>query len=170
MRCYPGIGVLIFFMLIGTACTSVVEVPEPSAVGATTTEADVEAVKRVREQAVAAINAGDLGALMSLWSDDIVWMWPNEPPVVGKEALRSWWQTHRSPWKVEMTVSHEEVIVAGDWAFQRGTHTGRRIPKAGGEPMEIDMKCIDILRRQPDGSWKHTHVICNPNKPGSLFE
>ena len=162
--------VLSVIFLVSISLQGCAPEPGPAVEEAPTTEADVEAVKRVREQAVAAINAGDLGALMSLWSDDIVWMWPNEPPVVGKEALRSWWQTHRSPGKAEFTMSHEEVIVAGDWAFQRGTHTQRRIPKAGGEPMEIEMKCIDILRRQLDGSWKHTHVICNSNKPGSLFE
>ncbi len=168
MRQLSSFWVVIF--LVSISLQGCAPEPEPAVEEASTTEAEVEAVKRVREQAVAAIKAGDMDALVSLWSDDIVWMWPNEPPVVGKEALRSWWQTHRSPWKAEFTVAHEEVIVAGDWAFQRGTHTGRRIPKAGGEPREIDQKCIDILRRQLDGSWIHTHVICNPNKPGSLFE
>ena len=165
MRQSSGFLVVVFLVgmsLQGCAPKSAVE-ETPS------TEADVEAVKRVREQAVAAINAGDMDTLISLWSDDIVRMWPNEPAVVGKEANRSR-ITHRSSWKVEFTMSHEEVFVSGDRAFHRGTYRGRRIPKAGGEPMEIDMKCIDILRRQLDGSWKHTHVMCNPNKPGSLFE
>ncbi len=160
-------GFLVVFFLVSMFLQGCA--PESAVEETPSTEADVEAVKRVREQAVAAINAGDMDTLISLWSDDIVRMWPNEPAVVGKEANRSR-ITHRSSWKVEFTMSHEEVFVSGDRAFHRGTYGGRRIPMAGGEPMEIDMKCIDILRRQRDGSWKHTHIICNPNKPGSLFE
>ena len=163
MRCYPGIGVLIFFVLLGTACTSVVEVPAPSAVGATTTEADVDAVKRVREQAIAAINAGDLDAVAALLTDDIVWMPQEKPTSIGKEAFRLYWVALFEQFVFDRTLTHDEVIVAGDWAIHRSTLGGTVTPKAGGESLPLSSKAIDILRRQPDGSWKHARVIFNSN-------
>ena len=96
-------GFLVVVFLVGMSLQGCA--PESAVEETPATEADVEAVKRVREQAVAAINAGDMDTLISLWSDDIVRMWPNEPAVVGKEANRSR-ITHRSSWKVEFTMSH----------------------------------------------------------------
>jgi ketosteroid isomerase-like protein len=55
---------------------------------------DVAAIKRVIDDWVAAANAGDAVAVASLFADDGILMLPNEPSVIGKEAIRSHLQAH----------------------------------------------------------------------------
>ena len=55
---------------------------------------DVAAIKRVIDDWVAATNAGDAVAGASLFTDDGILMLPNEPAVIGKEAIRSHLQAH----------------------------------------------------------------------------
>ena len=125
-------------------------------------EADKAAIRTLHDQTAAASNAGDLAAL---FTDDAVFMPPNEPAVIGKEAIRTWAQGLFDQFTFEETVTTEEVQVAGDWGFTRVTYTAKVTPKAGGEPQEETGKCIYIVHRQPDGSWKYTRCIWNSDQP-----
>ena len=55
---------------------------------------DVAAIKMVLEDWVAAANAGDAAAMAALFTDDGILMLPNQPSVIGKEAIRSHLQAH----------------------------------------------------------------------------
>lgn len=55
---------------------------------------DVAAIKMVLDDWVAAANAGDAAAMAALFTDDGILMLPNEPSVIGKEAIRSHLQAH----------------------------------------------------------------------------
>ena len=61
----------------------------------------------------------------------------------------------------DMDITNEEVEVAGDWAFSRGTYTLTTTPKESGQPVFIDGRYITIFTRQPDGSWKRHREIFN---------
>jgi ketosteroid isomerase-like protein len=64
-----------------------------------------------------------------------------------------------------MTIKIEEVRVAGDWAFSRGTYAFTVIPKAEGEIEKGDGKYLSILEKQDDGSWKLARDCFNLNEP-----
>ena len=55
---------------------------------------DVAAIRMVLDDWVAAANAGDAAAMAVLFTDDGILMLPNEPPVIGKQAIRSHLQAH----------------------------------------------------------------------------
>jgi ketosteroid isomerase-like protein len=55
---------------------------------------DDAAIKLVLGDWVAAANAGDADAMAALFTDDGILMLPNEPSVIGKEAIRSHLQAH----------------------------------------------------------------------------
>jgi ketosteroid isomerase-like protein len=61
--------------------------------------------------------------------------------------------------RVDQTVSCEETIVAGEWAFDRSRVSTKLVPVTGGEPSQIDSRVVVILRRDPDGSWKVARTI-----------
>jgi uncharacterized protein (TIGR02246 family) len=130
-------------------------------------EADKTAIRNLHGQIAAAGNAGDLAALHT---DDAIWMPPNEPALVGKEAIHTWAQGLFEQFTVEETVTTEEIRVAGDWAFLRGTYTFTMTPKAEGEMQEETGKCIHIVQRQPDGSWKYTRLMWNSDQPVAAVE
>ena len=130
----------------------------------TTTRADSEAIDRVRDAHIAALNRGDAAAFAAVFSEDAVQMPPNEPANVGTGAILRWAQGLLSHFGVQFSLSVEEVRAAGDWAFERGAYTILLSPKGGGALQDVG-KYITIYQRQPDGSWKTARDIWNSNSP-----
>ncbi len=139
--------------------------PEEEPEAEATVEADLEAISNLREEYVAAYSAGNLERLMINFTVDAMLMPPNEPAAAGYEAIESGFQDAFEEFTAELTVSSDEVEVAGQWAFERGTYTLTLTPKAEGEPIEDNGKYIDILQKQPDGSWKYARDIWNSDNP-----
>src|SRR5215510_16197108 len=98
-----------------------------------TSQADVEAINHVRAAHIAALNDGDVHAWVAAFTDDGVQMPPNAPANLGRESIRAWSQAFLTPLRVAFTLVVDEVQMAGDWAFERGTYTITLTPKAGGE-------------------------------------
>ena len=128
-------------------------------------EADIAAIKDLVNQYGATVTAGDLDLWISLWADNGIQMPPNAPAVIGKEQIRARNESMFAEFILEMVVTNEEVRVAGDLAFARGTYTLSLTPKAGGETTTIDGKYLSILERQTDGSWKFARDCFNDNAP-----
>lgn len=130
-----------------------------------TSAADIQAVERLLVDVDATIVAGDLDGLLSFLADDFVDMPPNEPAIVGKQALR----THHEPLfeAFNLRIRHEpiETHTFGDVVIQLGAGVGEIAAKAGGEPFVLDQKYLFIFRRQDDGSFKLWRMIFNDNAP-----
>ena len=124
-------------------------------------EADVEAIKSLSDEIMKAYNEGDLEALTAIVAEDVVFMPPGKPALIGKEAMRNWHDFDKISIDVNITV--EEVQVLGDWAFMRNIWIGTVTQKEGGEKFELNNKSLILLRRQTDGTWKLSHTIFNSN-------
>ncbi len=142
-------------LLVGVvaACAPVGEQPGSAVEETDTTEADVEAINSVREAWVTADNNSDLDGVMAVFTDDVVFMLADEPTLTGKEALRSWYFVGPG-----YEMSSDEVVVAGDWAFDRGTFSDG----------DDTGRYLGILQRLPEGSWKYARVMAIPNPPPSI--
>ena len=152
---------LVILLCFTFGCQQGEEVAEESVVDV---KADVAAIKNQRAQYMVSQDAGDAEGCVSYWSNDGVLMPPNEPSVVGKEALLSWYQNTFDHVKLDFTISYEQIEVAGDWGFARGQYEGTIIPKPEGEPIPDKGKLLEILRRQPDSSWKWAcHMYSSDN-------
>ena len=128
-------------------------------------QADVEAINHVRTTHIAALNDGDVNAWVAAFTNDGVQMPPNAPANLGRESIRAWSQAFLAPFRVEFTLAVDEVQVAGDWAFERGTYTITLTPKASREPRQGIGKYLTIYQRQPGGAWGMARDIWNSNKP-----
>ena len=126
-------------------------------------QVDLEAIDRVRETHVAALNRGDVDAWVAVFADDGIQMPPNTPANVGKEMIRSWSQAFLGAFGAGFALSVEEGRVLGDWAFERGTYRITLTPKAGGTPIEDTGKYITLYQRQPGGGWRMARDIWNSN-------
>jgi ketosteroid isomerase-like protein len=127
-------------------------------------EADLEAINRLQKQVDEAIVAGDTDGYVALIADDAVLMPPNAPPVIGKNAIRSWNLAMSKQFKFQAYAPvDDEVVLAGKWAFRRATANWTLIPLAGGEPIQDSGKFIIIYQRRADGSWTVARDIWNSN-------
>ena len=111
---------------------------------AASTQADVDAITALWDQYDAAVEGGDVDAVLAIHSGDSVRMPPNEPIIVGKEGIRSWYQKAFDQNTIELEVSQMEIQVLGDWAFERGTYAATFTPKEEGEPASENGKWVII--------------------------
>ena len=127
------------------------------------TQADEAAINAIWSTYVSSLEAGDIDAWLSLWTEDGVQMPPNELSVIGKDQLRTRNGGALDLLTVEIDITNQEVEVTGDWAFSRGVYTATFAPKDGSEPIPVDGKFMTILKRQADGGWKIHRDIFNSN-------
>ena len=99
-------------------------------------------------------------------TDDAVLMPPNSPPVVGREAIRTWSEAASAQVRIEdYRPADEELIVAGDWAIRRATFTWTLRLDADPTVIQDAGKFIIVYRREDDGSWRVARDIWNSNTP-----
>lgn len=116
-------------------------------------EADATAIRQLEEDAVRAFNASDVLGLLAVYTEDAVWMPPHRPAVRGKEPIKEQYRDLFQRFTCQLSRSPQEIVVAGDWAFARGTYLLTMSPKAGGEPIVDEGKYLALYRRQSEGAW-----------------
>ncbi len=152
----------LFILLSIVACAPAAEEAMEEA---TTTEADLEAISEVREQEIEALNAGNVEGFLAVLTEDVIAMPPNEPAIIGKDAVESWTQSLLDQFAVQADYTASDIVVAGDWAFEHFSGDWTLTPKAGGEPIAETLKGIHIYQRQADGSWKIAWDTWNSDNP-----
>jgi uncharacterized protein (TIGR02246 family) len=114
--------------------------------------------ERVLESIVTGINSGNLESLMPLYESEAAFA--TEPGSLAhgapgvREALTGFISMNG---KLDLEVARvlevdDLALVIGEWTF---TGTG-----PDGQPVQLAAQNADVLRRQPDGSWRF--VIDNP--------
>jgi len=152
---------LLSLTLLGAACQPA-EI-EPAATAST--EADVEALSSLVRQYDAAVNSGNWDDYLAFYADDAVIMAPEQPVVIGKEAIRTWTETGFAEDDSQLSSTVEDVRVSGDWAFQRLSYQQSSTPKEGGDTTTGVGKWVIIWQRQADGSWRISTEIWNTDAP-----
>ena len=56
---------------------------------------------------------------------------------------------------VEQAFESTELIVAGDWAFERGVESVSATPREGGPAVSRSQRAFLILRRDAGGRWRY---------------
>lgn len=101
-----------------------------------------------------AVNAGDIDRILQIADQDLEMMPPGQSALVGSEAhefLRGFVGQFKADLK---PFTKEEVIVCGDWAFQRYSYDLILTPKTGGDPITERGDGIHMFRRDAAGSWR----------------
>jgi ketosteroid isomerase-like protein len=145
------IGVLFPACLIA-ACVSV-STPDRAA--------DRKAIAAATAQFQAAENAGSVDQFRGFFADDLVMMGPDKPPVTGGDSVAALMREFHDAFAVQVEYNSQEIVVSGDWAFDRGTERYTLTPKAGGAPIRKSGNYLYVYQRQEDGSWKQSRVIWN---------
>ncbi len=124
---------------------------------------DVAAVDALRDGWRAAAAIGDLDRYMRFCSADVVAIMPGAPPL-DRDGLRAFAQKFLAGFRIaeEESVS-SEIVVSGDWAFDRGRYRAKYPPLAGGPPVEGTGQYLYISHRQRDGSWKLSRLVVVPS-------
>jgi uncharacterized protein (TIGR02246 family) len=112
---------------------------------------DETAIRRVVETWMDASKNGDLDTVLSLMTDDVVFMVPGEEPF-GKEVFAAA-SENMSGTQLEGTSEIVELQVIGSWAFIR-TRIEMIATPPGGDPIRRSGYTLTLLRKEPDGHWR----------------
>jgi uncharacterized protein (TIGR02246 family) len=124
-------------------------------------EADVAAIRAIEQEFAQASIARDFDRVLAQRTDDIVWMPPNSPALVGKDAVRQ--ALEANPPASGFVITSEQTEGSDDLAYDRGTYVYSVV--VGTDTVNEGGKYLQILRRQPDGSWRLAVEIWNANQP-----
>ena len=111
---------------------------------------DERAIRELVNTWMKASRAGDTETVLSLMSDDVIFMVPGREPF-GKQTFAA---NSRSMDGVRLEGSADirELKVLGDWAYLRN-FVEITITPAGGTPIQRSGFTLTILRKEPDGRW-----------------
>jgi uncharacterized protein (TIGR02246 family) len=110
--------------------------------------------------------AGDVESWIDLWDEDSVKYIVGAPAIEGRDTIQAFKQAASAKVDVtEMSITNQDVEVAGDWAFVRGVYDAVKTPKDGSDPNVIDGWYASVLKRDPDGSWKLYWDTCASKVP-----
>jgi uncharacterized protein (TIGR02246 family) len=126
-------------------------------------EEDVTAIRASTESFAEAIRAGDWAGVAALYTEDAVFMPPNEPAVQGRAAIEAWMGAF--PPLTEFSPAVVDIDGRGDLAYVRGTISMTIVPEGTPEPIRETAKYVEIRRRQPDGTWLIAVDIFNSDLP-----
>ena len=156
------LGIMLFGVV--SACRSKDGATPESNAPAALSPADAAKIRSVDSAFVAAANAGDAEALAAVYAADGALLAPNLPPQKGRDAIKAFWGGFLDAYTVRFEVVSDTIEGRGDLAYNQGHYRFTAVPKAKGVPGVADEgKFIEILKQQPDGSWKYVLDMYSSN-------
>ena len=137
---------------------------------ADTRAADVAAIRELHDRATRAQNSGDAAALSQNSVSDVLVLPPDGSLVAGRDAYLRLNQAFYDKFTGLFDNKTDEIVVSGDWGFDRGTYRYTQTPKAGGATVVIEGNYLWLARREPDGAWRVARITWNVRPPPVVIE
>ncbi len=123
-----------------------------------------EAIQSISVKFVEAMNRGDAAGVASFYNEDAKLLAPNNPMVIGKQAIQEFWQGGMEMGMRDLTLETMDLDYSGDLACDVGVYTFNTQPE-GGQILKDEGKYIEIWKKQADGSWKLAVDMFNSDFP-----
>ena len=111
-----------------------------------------------------AVDSGNAAAVAAVYASDASLLAPNLPLQRGRGAIQKFWSGHFEAYTVKVEVTSDMIEGRGDLAYKMGHYRLTAVPKSKSAPgIADDGKFVEILKKQPDGTWKYAVDIFNSN-------
>ncbi|HEY6753769.1 MAG TPA: SgcJ/EcaC family oxidoreductase [Pseudolabrys sp.] len=111
---------------------------------------DERAIRDLVDTWMKASRTGDTATVLSLMSDDVIFMVPGREPF-GKDAFAASSQSMKG-FRLEGSADVRELKVLGDWAYLRN-FIEITVTPPGGAPVRRSGYTLTIFRKGDDGKW-----------------
>jgi len=114
---------------------------------------DVDAIKEVHNRWVREELAGDSSHVIELCAEDVMWIPPNAPPLVGKEAIAQYLSDSTGGLK---DVQARDVVICGSGsvAYLTSSYHSQFVVEGNSEMQDATGTHLWILRKTGDGAWR----------------
>jgi ketosteroid isomerase-like protein len=119
-------------------------------------------LRRDAEWADLAAAGKDIDKVVSYWSDDAVVIFPGQPAIEGKAAIRAYvTNCFNTPgFKIHWVSKNPIFSPDGKLAYMFGADEAT-VPGPNGAPMTLHSRGISIWRLDPDGQWRCVADVSN---------
>ena len=114
------------------------------------TNDEEQAIRSLVDSWLKASKDGDLTTMLSLLSDDVLFMVPGKEPF-GKEAFARNYENIKGK-KMKTDSDIQEIRIIGDWAWMRNFLRVTFI-SSSGESTVLSGHVLSVLRKNPAGKW-----------------
>jgi uncharacterized protein (TIGR02246 family) len=115
---------------------------------------DEQEIRQLIATWMEATKAGDTATVLSLMADDVVFLMPGHPPMIGKAAFAAALEPQLGQARPQFDGRSEiqEIQVLGDWAYMWTKLTVVMSPPGGARPMTRAGHTLSILKKER-GRW-----------------
>jgi len=156
--------------LIGCACLMGLTAACTPAVAPDTREADIQAVKDVEIAWAKDAALKDPAKFASYYSAvDAVGLFPNSPPVTGRDDLQGAWATMMADpnFALSFQGTQADASKGGDLVYTVGTYSLTMSDPKSKKPVTGKGKYMTVYKKQADGTWKAVADSINSDLPAA---
>ena len=115
---------------------------------------DEQEIRQLVATWMTATKTGDIETVLSLMAEDVVFLMPGRPPMIGKSAFAAaaGAQAGQERPQFDGTSEIQEIKVFGEWAFMWTQLSVVVTPPGGAPPMARTGQTLSILKKQ-NGKW-----------------
>jgi uncharacterized protein (TIGR02246 family) len=117
-------------------------------------QSDKQEIRQLATTWMTATKAGDIETVLSLMAEDVVFLLPGQPPMIGKSAFAAVAraQSNQQAPQFDGTSEIQEIKVLGEWAFMWTKLSVVVIPPGGAPSITRAGHTLSILKKQ-NGKW-----------------
>jgi len=116
-------------------------------------DSDEREIRQLLSTWMAATKAGDLDTVLGLMAEDVLFLVPGQPPMIGKAAYAAAARAQAEQGlEFDGRSEVQEVQVCGEWAFLWTRLSVVATPPGGAPPIRRAGHTLSILRKQ-GGRW-----------------
>ena len=115
-------------------------------------KSDEQAVRELHATWIDAVNAGDLVRLLTLISDDVVFLNPGKAPF-GRDGFPAGFLDAHKRLYLTCISDLRDVVVAGDVAYTLSADSLSVKTRDTGETTQLAGDRLTVYRKHPDGRW-----------------
>ena len=114
---------------------------------------DERSIRELIAEWQSATAAGDLGRILPLMAEDVVFLVAEHPPMRGRDAFATVFNMALQHIRIESEATVQEIQVAGNFAYSCTHLRVTMTPLQGGAPMRRSGYTLTLFRKEPDGRW-----------------
>jgi ketosteroid isomerase-like protein len=126
---------------------------------------DVESIRTMETNHGAQVLNGDFDGMQADLAEDVVVIFPNQTPIIGRVAVREFQGGFPPIDEYEFLV--EEIFGCGDMALARGTYSMAMSVEGTPETITDSGNWMHILRKQSNGRWIIVRDMGNSDRPAT---
>ena len=123
-------------------------------------EKEQSEIKKVLFSYRDALNESNAEKVLSLYTNNGVFMPSSAPTAIGQEQLKGTYEFVFSNIQLNIEFYIDEIEIVGEYAFARTTSKGTTLIHASGETVPEENRELFVLRKE-NGSWKIDRYMFN---------